>query len=114
MVTPFEIITSLLLPVCLAEVPFSIIKVNTLGQIQNFWDKRFKMRRKDAFSQFFGGKKMGCPGVPSINQVLPAVQNKFVGAFCERPRANAVRPYGKKDRERENSLSFLHALPRKV
>ena len=50
----------------------------------------------------------------SIKQVLPAVQNKFVGAFCERPRANAVRPYGKKDRERENSLSFLHALPSKV
>ena len=31
-----------------------------------------------------------------------------VGAFCERPRANAVRPYGKKDREHENSLSFFY------
>ena len=44
--------------------------------------------------------------VPSITQVLPTDKIKLVGAFCERPRANAVRPYGKKDRERKILCPF--------
>ena len=34
----------------------------------------------------------------------------LVGAFCERPRANAVRPYGKKDREFHVLCPFSHVL----
>ena len=36
--------------------------------------------------------------VSSIKQVLPTIKNKFVGATSGRPRANAVRPYGKGQR----------------
>ena len=42
---------------------------------------------------------------------LPDEKIKLVGAFCERPRANAVRPYGKKDRGRKILCPFSHALP---
>ena len=34
--------------------------------------------------------------MPSIKQIYLPIEIILVGAFCERPRANAVRPYGKR------------------
>ena len=39
---------------------------------------------------------------------LPAEKINLVGAFCERPRANVVRPYNK--RTESNLCPFSHAL----
>ncbi len=44
--------------------------------------------------------------MPSTKQVLTCREIYFVGAFCERPRANAVRPYDKKDRDFTISVLF--------
>ena len=46
--------------------------------------------------------------MPSIKQVLPAERINLVGAFFERPRANAVRSYKQKDREQ---ISVLFHTP---
>ena len=89
-----------------------IRSVRTKDEYIVFW----KMKIIKFLGEFcpITSEKSTCEGVPSIKQILPAVQNKFVGAFCERPRANAVRPYGKKDRECEISLSFFSHLACKV
>ena len=49
--------------------------------------------------------------MPSIKQVLPTIKNKFVGATSGRPRANAVRPYGKGQRTWKFSVLFHTPCP---
>ena len=48
--------------------------------------------------------------MPSIKQALPTEKIKHVVAFSERPRANAVRPYGKRTENFTFSVLFLHII----